>query len=395
MQHDPEAQGRTVSVAFKKYRSTTTRGRLPQDAGAPARLADAQHGAPARDRHAGRMPRFSVHRPARAVSVVRSSCSRLKSAPEGQITEGLSALMLEARRMQQFGFSAAESDPRPPRPAGRLRARAQRARHLREPRGYQYAGHFLEQSLFGIEFEDKIAATYLPTVTPAEVSEVAKALITDDNRIVLGVAPEKKETLPPSADMLKASMRVQAATVEPWADATEGRRLVEKAPAPGRVALRRAVPEIGATVLTLERRGGVAQAHRVQASTRCCSPRMRWRHVAGQPQDAAARHARCGRRGRAARPGVRACSCPARLRRPRRQSRHVRRQRLGDAARPGDRAPVELPRTHRAQRHARAFDLLKRRRRRARLPTAVQSPRAVFGEKVSRSTLRTTTAPWR
>ncbi len=45
--------------------------------------------------------------------------------------------------------------------------------------------------------------------------------------------------------------KAEKAPVEAYADALAGRELVEKPPAPGKVAARRTVAEIGATVLTL------------------------------------------------------------------------------------------------------------------------------------------------
>lgn len=176
------------------------------------------------------------------------------AVPEGQITEGLGALMLEAKRMQQFGFSDEELNrARAGLLAGYERAFKERGTAENPGLANEYVRHFLEQEpIPGIEFEYRIASTYLPTVTAAEVSALAKGLITDENRVVLGVAPEKKETPPPSPDMLRAAItRAAAAPVEPWADATSGRALVEKAPPAGTVASRREVAEIGATVLTL------------------------------------------------------------------------------------------------------------------------------------------------
>ena len=174
--------------------------------------------------------------------------------PEGQITEGLAALMLEAKRMQQFGFSDEELNRAK---AGLLAGyeRAFKERGTSENPGYanEYVRHFLEQEpIPGIEFEYRIASTYLPTVTAAEASALAKGLITDENRVVLGVAPEKKDTPPPSPDMLRnAITRASAAPVERWADGTSGRALVEKTPPAGKVASRREVADVGATVLTL------------------------------------------------------------------------------------------------------------------------------------------------
>ena len=86
---------------------------------------------------------------------------------EGGIAAGLEALIVEARRMQQFGFTADELD--------RARAallssfeRAFKERDTSESPSYanEYVRAFLEsEPIPGIEFEYKIASTFLPTVT--------------------------------------------------------------------------------------------------------------------------------------------------------------------------------------------------------------------------------------
>ena len=156
--------------------------------------------------------------------------------------------------MQQYGFSADELN----RAKAALLAgyeRAYKERETSESASYanEYVRHFLQQEpIPGMEFEYKIAATYLPTITADEISALAKELITEENRVVLGVAPEKKDVPPPSTETMRAAIdRAGTAPVERWAEATAGRELVEKPPAPGKVASRRTVPEIGATVLTL------------------------------------------------------------------------------------------------------------------------------------------------
>lgn len=176
------------------------------------------------------------------------------SVPEGRTAEGLAALVTEARRVREFGFGADELD-RARRALLAAYERAYNERGTTESSSYaaEYVRHFLEaEPIPGIELEYKIAASYLPHVTVDEVSAAARTLVTDDNRVVLGVAPEKKETPAPSEDALRASLaRAQAAAIEPWADTTAGRELVGTPPRPGRAVGRREIAEIGVTVLTL------------------------------------------------------------------------------------------------------------------------------------------------
>jgi len=176
------------------------------------------------------------------------------SVPEGAIAQGLEALIVESRRMQQFGFTQDELD--------RVRAgvlasfeRAFKEKATSENPGLagELVRAFLEKEpIPGIEFEYRIASTFLPSVTLNDVMTEAKKLVHDDSRVVLVVAPEKKETPVPTEATLRTTIaRAEKAPVEAYTDALAGRELVEKPPSPGKVASRRTVPEIGATILTL------------------------------------------------------------------------------------------------------------------------------------------------
>ena len=155
MSTDPEAQGWTVSMAFKGkvevdntvrgYRKQLVEQLVSQMLN--LRLAEISRrpnapflGAQAGGSNIGRtLELFEIE----------------AAVPEGQITEGLAALMLEAKRMQQFGFSDEELNRAK---AGLLAGyeRAFKERGTAENPGYanEYVRHFLEQeSIPGIEFE--------------------------------------------------------------------------------------------------------------------------------------------------------------------------------------------------------------------------------------------------
>ncbi len=254
MSTDPEAQGWTVSMAFKGkveidntvrgYRKQLVEQLVSQMLNLRLAEISRRPNAPFLGAQAG------------GTTIGRTlELFEIEAAvPEGQITEGLGALMLEAKRMQEFGFSDEELNrAKAGLLAGYERAYKERGTSESPSLANEYVRHFLQQEpIPGMEFEYRIASTYVPTVTAAEVSALAKGLITDENRVVLGVAPEKKDTPPPTPDMLRnAIARASAAPVERWVDATSGRALIEKAPSAGKVASRREVPEVGATVLTL------------------------------------------------------------------------------------------------------------------------------------------------
>jgi zinc protease len=254
MSTDPEAQGWSVSVEFKHkadedqtvrgYRKTLAENLVAQMLNLRLRDIARRPNAPFLGAQAG------------STSIGRSlDLFELEAVvPEGKITEGLGSLMTEAKRAQQYGFSADELNRAK---AAILAAyeRAYKERDTSESANYanEYVRHFLQKEpIPGMEFEYRIASTYLPTITADEVTALAKSLITEENRVVLGVAPEKKDTPPPTAETMRAAInRASTAPVDRWAEATANRELVEKPPAPGKVVSKRTVAEIGATVLTL------------------------------------------------------------------------------------------------------------------------------------------------
>ena len=288
MSTDPEAQGWSVSLAFKGkaehdttvggYRKTLVENLVSQMLNLRLRDIARRPNAPFLGAQAG------TSNIGRTLELFEIEAV----VPEGQLTEGLGAIVQEAKRMQQYGFSNDELN----RAKSALLAayeRAYKERTTSESPSYanEYVRHFLEQEpIPGMEFEYRIAATYLPTVTAQEVAALAKEFITDENRVVLGVAPEKKDTPPPSADMLRNTIaRASAAPVEPWKEATEGRALVEKDPtrrqghrASDRARDRRHRAD------AVERRRGVAEAHRLQERSDPVHVVCPRRHVARQPR---------------------------------------------------------------------------------------------------------------
>lgn len=175
--------------------------------------------------------------------------------PAGKIPEGLDAIVREARRALQFGFSAAELDrARRAVLAGYERAYNERDSAESPSLAGELVRHFLQgEPAPGIAYEYALVRQALPAITPEQISAEMRRLIRDDSRVVLGVAPTPPAGTPaPTDDTLRTALAAAfSAPVTPWEDALAGRELVTTKPAPGRVTNRRTLPEIGVTVLTL------------------------------------------------------------------------------------------------------------------------------------------------
>lgn len=251
---DPEAQGWAVTLAFKgpapdqgtvgDYRASLVRSLLGE-------MINPRLATIARRPEAPFIgARASIDMFGRTMELTELSAA----VPENGLAAGLEALALEARRVRQLGFGLDELD-RARRALLAAYDRAYNERGTTENPSFanEYVRHFLEQeSIPGIEFEHRIATTYLPGVSLDEVTALASSLITEENRVVLAVAPEKPGTDAPTEESLRAAMaRASTATVTEWTDATAGRTLVEDPPAGGTVTGTRTLPDLGVTVLTL------------------------------------------------------------------------------------------------------------------------------------------------
>jgi zinc protease len=173
---------------------------------------------------------------------------------DGGIVAGLEALVTEAERVRRHGFSADELE----RTKKTMLAAYERGYHERdktESGSYarEYVSHFLEaEPTPGIETEYALVQELLPGIALDEVRDLTRTLVHDDSRVVLATAPEKEGLRAPTADELRAAVAAAAAApVGPWEDTLAGRELLEKKPAPGRVAETRTIEALGVTVLTL------------------------------------------------------------------------------------------------------------------------------------------------
>jgi zinc protease len=174
--------------------------------------------------------------------------------PDGRITAGLTGLAEELARVRQHGFGEAELD------------RAKRAMLASFERSFnernkvespalaaELIRHVLQnEAAPGIEYELELVRKVLPAITAEQVADMARELFADDNRVVIATAPEKPGLAAVTADALRDGLRAgSAASVTAWDDEMAERELMPKLPAPGTVAARREIPEIGVTVLTL------------------------------------------------------------------------------------------------------------------------------------------------
>jgi zinc protease len=174
------------------------------------------------------------------------------SVVDGKIREGLEALEVEARRVRDFGFTAAELD-RAKRSMLSSYERAFTERDKSESGGYarEYVSYFLdEEPSPGIEYEYGLALKVLSAVTLEEVTALARRQLADDSRVVLAVSPEKAGLALPSEADLRASLATAGkVAVTPWSETAIAREIIEKEPPQAAIESTRRLTDVGVTIV--------------------------------------------------------------------------------------------------------------------------------------------------
>ena len=173
---------------------------------------------------------------------------------EGGIPKGIDALEQELARVRQFGFGDAELE-RVKKATLASYERAYNERDKSESPGLasELVALFLNDvPAPGIATEYELAKRFVPTITTTETAALARELVTDINRVVIVVAPEKKGVTPPTEAAVRDALRSgAAATLTAWRDDANGKELLPTKPTPGTVTARREIRDIGVTILAL------------------------------------------------------------------------------------------------------------------------------------------------
>ncbi len=173
---------------------------------------------------------------------------------DGKIEDGLKAIILEARRAREFGFGVDELD-RARRVILSFYEQALAERDKSDSGSYaaEYIRNFLNgEPIPGIQLEYTMTKGLLPGVTVEEVSAAARALLQEDNRVVLATAPEKADLKLPSEAQIRAVLADAAkAPLEGWQETAIRNDLIATPLTPGSVVSSRRIEELDTTILTL------------------------------------------------------------------------------------------------------------------------------------------------
>jgi zinc protease len=166
---------------------------------------------------------------------------------DGEIEKGLEALLVEARRVDEFGFLQTELDrAKQNMIRGYERAYAERDKTQSAGLVQELINNYLEaEPIPGIEYEYRIVQQLVPTITLNDVNKLASKWISDSNRVILAESPVKDGVkIPTRAELLAVFEKAAKTKVVAYTENVSTEALIAKPPVPGTIVESRVIPKV-------------------------------------------------------------------------------------------------------------------------------------------------------
>ncbi len=186
----------------------------------------------------------------------KSAYVSIAVAQSNKIVDGLKSVLIENERVRKHGFTETELERQKTALLNGME-KAYNERNNQKSVNYaeEYKRNFLmtEEPFPGIENEYEYYKTFLPTISVAEVNELATKWITPDNRVVVVAAPEKEDVKVPVETEIKGILdEVEKTEIEPYKDAVSNVPLVEYEPVGSKVKSETKIEKVDALEWQLE-----------------------------------------------------------------------------------------------------------------------------------------------
>jgi len=174
----------------------------------------------------------------------------------GQIEKGLEAVLIENERIRKFGFTDTELERQKTAVLNAIE-KSYNERENQKSISYaqEYQRNFLltEEPFPGIENEFEYFKTFLPTISVKEINQLAEEWITDENRVVVVMAPEiEGAKIPTEEEVLSLLDKVKTSEIEPYEDAVANVPLIENLPVGSKVVAEKKLEKVDAIEWKLE-----------------------------------------------------------------------------------------------------------------------------------------------
>lgn len=175
-------------------------------------------------------------------------------AKPGELEKGFKTVLTETERIKRFGFQQTELDrAKTAFMTSQESAFKEKDKTTSERFVNEYLQNFLTgEASPGIAYEYDFYKNNIEGISLAEINGIAKKYITDLNRDVIIMGPEKdKDSLPNEATVNTWIKAVTSDDITAYVDQVSDKPLLAAKPAPGKVTSEKKVPEVGITELTL------------------------------------------------------------------------------------------------------------------------------------------------
>ncbi len=175
-------------------------------------------------------------------------------AKPGELERGFKAVLTETERIQRFGFTQTELDRAKQSYMTNMEsALKEKDKTSSDQLVTEYVRNFLEQEASpGIAYEYDLAKTFTTGITLQDVNQLSKKYITDVNRDVIIMGPEKdKDSLPNEATVSGWISNVNQEDVKAFVDQVSDKPLLEAKLAGGKITSEKKIAELGITELKL------------------------------------------------------------------------------------------------------------------------------------------------
>ncbi|MCF8373372.1 MAG: insulinase family protein [Bacteroidales bacterium] len=186
----------------------------------------------------------------------KDAYSSMAMTNSDKIESALKAIVTENERVKKFGFTATEFE-REQKSTLRNMEKMYNERDKVKSESYvnEYKRNFLptQESIPGMEYEYALYQKYVPTITLEEVNALASKWISDKNRVLLLMAPEKEgQTLPTEEELLAMLNSVDKSKIEAYVDKVSDKPLLADMPTPGKVAKTKKNKDLGYETWTMK-----------------------------------------------------------------------------------------------------------------------------------------------
>jgi zinc protease len=172
-----------------------------------------------------------------------------------ELDKALRALLVENKRVLQFGFTETELERAKTELSRNMEKQyAEKDKMENDRHVWQYYSHFLQQEPApGVAYEYVFTNLVLPGITLEEINAQAKEWITDQNRVIAIMAPESEEIKIPDEQQIRDIIAsVDLETVTAYVDKVSDKPLMANEPVPSPVEKKGKNKSLGTTEWTFD-----------------------------------------------------------------------------------------------------------------------------------------------